>query len=122
MPNTYLNERKITGGIETVSPQVTLPDGMDSLTLSLTSSEWVANTGLGSLTWGVEASFDGGTNWILMGGSTAQFGFLNKGTLMPSIGLSNLDHMVGAIWRLFVFPTITIRLGLQGDFAKWRFH
>jgi hypothetical protein len=118
MATVFMQEQNRTGGKRAVSSQVSIVTNMTHIRLSLTSSNW-ESVGTGSVAWGVEASFDNGATWVTMGGASSRFGFLNKGTLLPSIGLSRLNK-IAALWRIFVFPSANIRLGIQGDFDAWQ--
>jgi hypothetical protein len=111
-PNTVpLPNQKI------ISPLITLPNGMTEVLVSLNCSTWA--TGNGTVDFGLEASLDSGVTWVLMGATTFTIGTLNKGLYLPTIGISRLDTIVGALWRVYVKATTAIKIQMLGDFLQW---
>lgn len=115
----FLAESIVIEGAKATSNQLIIPASNSHIHLYLLSSEWIEKDGRGLVEWGMEVSYDAGTNWITMGGSITPIGYLNKEILMPSMGLFGMGQITG-MWRLFVIPTVTISLGLQGDFDLWQ--
>lgn len=113
MPTLTIPERDVTAagyrgaGVALVSLQ------RREITVTLTSSEWDAKAGTGTLRWGFELSLDDGATWQF-GGVDSAIGERVKGALMPSL-VYRSDYLDGARIRLFLQPTVPIRLGLVGE-------
>lgn len=108
-----INEVNCQGGQETDSPSQPTNGGANDVQVTLISSQWDAKAGTGTLRWGIQRSDDGGANfydWIYQ---TLNIGDRSKTGGMPALGFSAVDAVgaQGARLRLFVRPSVTIRLG-----------
>lgn len=114
-------ETSCPANVETVSPATVYNGGAASAAIALTSSEWDAKAGTGTLVWGLQRSDDGGLTyyrWFTMpgvGGEPLTIGqrFGKSASQMPEMRFSGADVIpaTGARLRLFVVPTVAIRLG-----------
>jgi hypothetical protein len=114
--NRTVPEGLCRGGQKTVSAARNIGDRLSSIFVRLTSSEWAAKSGTGSISrWGVEASTDGilWTEHIIV--NDIPFGALDRGGGLPLLFLSggNLDLIEGYRARVFVEPTADIRMGAE---------
>lgn len=126
MATFTLAQRNCPGGQKTVSPDVLWTGTAREVMIELTSTEWAAKAGTGSLRWGIEASLDGiapfqpylyqpgdGDDIPFMIGSTDKSGGMPMMSFSsdPSVPNQSPPLPSGARLRLFAEPTVSIRLG-----------
>lgn len=120
--NFTLPEVSCPAGQKTVSPSTLINSNPKSILVTLTSSEWDAKAGLGTIRWGVESSPDNVTftEWFYQpatGRPEIAIGAYGKnGVTIAAIQISGgaMMGMVGYHVQLFAQPTGTaIKLGAQ---------
>lgn len=120
--NFTLPEANCPDGLKTVSPSVVINSNPVQIFVKLTSTEWDAKGGLGTIRWGVESSPDNAvwTEWFYQpatGRPEIAIGAYGKdGVTIAAIQIAGgaMVGMVGYHVRLFGHPTGTpIKLGAQ---------
>lgn len=101
-----INEHNCPDGQETVSADAVIPSNPQAVFIQMTSSNWAAVAGLGTVTWGVQKSPDGiapFTDWIF---ETLTLGAVGRSGGLPAIGVSGgqMANYVGQTARLFARP------------------
>ena len=120
---TFMTEQLISANTRTSSPQFVLPMAISGsrtiIDINIVSASWTTS-GSGTISWGVEISKDTGASWQVIAGTSHAIGLLNKGSIMPSIGLSRMDLQMPCSWRMWVYSDIAISIGFQGGFEQWQ--
>lgn len=100
---------------KTSSASTVIGNNPQSVFIRLTSTEWTAKAGTGTMRWGTELSPDGVSwqEWVYQPIDIGALG--GKDGLLPALQLSGGTMLayVGYHVRLFAVPTVDIRLGAQ---------
>lgn len=114
MPTFTQAEGLCPAGVQTNSASRNVPNGNFShVDATLSSTEWDAKAGTGTIEWGLEWSLDGTTWQRWLYGAPEPIGGRTRTGGMPfvSANAAGIAAIASGRVRLFAIPTVDIRIG-----------